>query len=190
VREKYCSGWKNKLKKTDYKPSEHALSEISAINENHMYCFSGLGSPCWWCVQDFFLLNYHMVTDYTRWYMRSLTELVDFSLQRFFFVTNIILFLNSRGKNWTLLQYLNCWTFKQKLYNNMYQATCPVLDFKNSSPSKYQCCSGRSTRAWWMCWSWGCRRWCSMLLPPPRMENTVFTAVAADWKTGSHSQLK
>jgi hypothetical protein len=22
VREKYCSGWKNKLKKTDYKPNE------------------------------------------------------------------------------------------------------------------------------------------------------------------------
>jgi hypothetical protein len=83
----------------------------------------------------FFLLNCHMVTDYTKWYMRSLTELVDFSLQRIFFVTNIILFLNSRGKNWTLLQYLNYWTFKQKHYNNMYQATCPVLDFKNSSPA-------------------------------------------------------
>jgi hypothetical protein len=47
VREKYCSGWKNKLKKTDYKPDEQGHIHWCAKNLNpirkltvHMLCFS------------------------------------------------------------------------------------------------------------------------------------------------------
>jgi hypothetical protein len=38
VREKYCSGWKNKLKKTDYKPGEQALWEPSSIRQINPFC--------------------------------------------------------------------------------------------------------------------------------------------------------
>jgi hypothetical protein len=35
VREKYCFGWKNKLKKTDYKPGEHAPWVLTTTNIDH-----------------------------------------------------------------------------------------------------------------------------------------------------------
>jgi hypothetical protein len=42
MREKYCSGWKNKLKKTDYKPGEQALgghvpghAAVHGVRESH-----------------------------------------------------------------------------------------------------------------------------------------------------------
>jgi hypothetical protein len=40
VREKYCSGWKNKLKKTDYKPSEH----VRFFGDNYSWTQNKLGS--------------------------------------------------------------------------------------------------------------------------------------------------
>jgi hypothetical protein len=38
VREKYCSGWKNKLKKTDYKPDEHGHYFLNHITIFHFVC--------------------------------------------------------------------------------------------------------------------------------------------------------
>jgi hypothetical protein len=37
VREKHCSGWKNKLKKTDYKPDEQG-QHLAATHGCHLNC--------------------------------------------------------------------------------------------------------------------------------------------------------